>query len=116
MRPRVFVLENCLDQATQDSIDRGEAPLADRFLLHNEINFRWLAVSDLVAVYIDAGITVEMRELLTEAVRIRTPIELRRLDGKPVPGFIWMHRNDVPHAPCPICVGPRIVARKIPKP
>lgn len=82
----------------KDSLARGEAPYASHLLFTNgvlddldpeerkagiEAGLAWGAKADLVAVYVDRGISTGMHLGIREHVRRSVPIELRGLDAEP---------------------------------
>jgi hypothetical protein len=64
---------------------------------------RFLAVCDRAVCYVDRGISSGMRGDLEEALRLKTPINFRRLDGAMV-GGTFLHTYSVPHWPCGLCL------------
>jgi hypothetical protein len=81
----------------KDSIDRGEAPFASH-LIYTEVlddslpeerakgmamGFAWMQSADLVAVYIDRGISKGMKQGITLAKSIGIPFEMRELNEEP---------------------------------
>ena len=85
-------------RAVRDSVLRGEAPIASHLLftqpgiLDDEkpeeramgiaAGHAWIEIADLVAVYVDRGISGGMREGIERAKRERIPIEFRSLEKK----------------------------------
>jgi len=85
----------------------------------------WLAASEVIAVYVDRGISSGMRQELEAAVRLYREsqrhvtsgqggeqdtrgmaqsifdafrsTDFRRLDGGPAPSWQWLHEQNVPH-------------------
>jgi len=62
-----------LDDAKPEERERGMAA-----------GMRFLAVCDLVAVYVDRGVSKGMKREIQEAIRIATPVEWRKLSRRPV--------------------------------
>lgn len=83
--------------AVRDSLDRGEAPIASHLLYTQpgvldddkpEERLRgiiaghaWVKRADLVAVYVDLGISAGMRRGIARARWERRPVEERRIEG-----------------------------------
>jgi hypothetical protein len=102
-----------------DCLRRGEASFASHLLytqpgiLNDHVpaereagmkaGERFLHICDLVACYIDRGVSSGMRRELRLALATATPIEFRRLDGKRLPTPKWLHDNKIPHEECSIC-------------
>jgi hypothetical protein len=63
---------------------------------------RFMAVCDKAVCYVDRGISSGMHGDLEEALRLKTPINFRRLDGGMV-GGTFLHTHSVPHWPCGLC-------------
>jgi hypothetical protein len=79
----------------RDSLSRGEAPFASHGLytqegvlrddvaeeraLGIEAGFAWWRAADLIAVYVDLGLSSGMSRAITRAEKLRMPIELRRI-------------------------------------
>jgi hypothetical protein len=77
----------------KDSIRRGESPFASHLLYTQdgvlddaikddrargiEMNFNWLLKADLVAVYIDRGVSTGMIKAMQVALMHHIPIEIR---------------------------------------
>jgi len=80
-------------EALRDAIDRGEAPFASHLIypmvlddndpldrhLGLSLGREWMAQADLVAVYVDRGISPGMEQGIASAKAFRLPIEYRRL-------------------------------------
>lgn len=78
-----------------DSLERGEYPYASHLLFNQpgllddnipeerlsgvEAGLAWSAKADLVAVYVDHGISDGMRKGIRQADNLGIPVELRRL-------------------------------------
>jgi len=85
-----------LKECQRDSIRRGEAHFAshrmytnaldDSVELEREIGLRtgyaWMRAADRVAVYIDFGLSDGMKRAITEALKMKIPVEFRRLERK----------------------------------
>jgi hypothetical protein len=86
-------------RAVRDSLMRGEAPIAAH-LLHTQdgilndahlpdrmlgiaAGIAWIRVADLVAVYVDKGISRGMQQAIDYAVAAGVPVRTRFLDGAP---------------------------------
>ncbi len=82
-------------ECIRDSLARGEAPYASH-VLYPPASFKftkkerdrgmsagysWMAVADLVAVYINLGQTEGMLRGITRAKLLKLPISYRRLEG-----------------------------------
>jgi hypothetical protein len=83
-----------------DCLRRGEAPVAPHllytqpFVLDDDkpeerergmaAGMRFLAVCDLVVVYVDRGVSKGMKREIQEAMRMATPVEWRKLSRRPV--------------------------------
>lgn len=82
-------------RCVKDSLSRGESPLASHLLytqdgilddndpdqrrLGIEAGRAWIQVADLVAVYVDHGISPGMEAAMSRARRYGVPIELREI-------------------------------------
>ena len=78
-----------------DSLRRGEAPFASHLLYPQVLNdhdpeerrqgidgqLAWLQVADMVAVYVDRGISSGMKEAIAEAERLGIVVQERHLIG-----------------------------------
>lgn len=83
-------------RALRDSLSRGEAPFASHLfyplVLQDSIpgeraqgmssGFAWMAQADLVAVYMDLGLSPGMEQGIAHAKALRLPIEYRWLDPR----------------------------------
>ncbi len=84
-------------QCVHDSLTRGEAPIASHLLftqdglldddvpserlLGCEAGLAWLPVADLMAVYVDRGVSGGMERAVERARRVGLPVEFRLLAG-----------------------------------
>ncbi len=80
--------------ALRDAISRGEAPFASHLIyplvlddtdpierhLGLSLGREWMAQAELVAVYVDRGISPGMEQGIASAKALRLPIEYRRLE------------------------------------
>lgn len=80
-------------RATKDSINKNEAPLASQLFFYTVLNDKdpierdiglqsqlsWLRVADIVAVYVDFGITPAMKVAMNNAVLLQKKIEYRTI-------------------------------------
>jgi hypothetical protein len=80
-------------ECLQDSIALGEAPFASHLLYPQALNdnskeerlrgivcgYQWMLVADLIAVYIDLGISSGMKAAIERAKALGKPIEYRKL-------------------------------------
>lgn len=86
-----------LHRAMLDSILRGEAPFASHALYPQILDddnrydresgmrcgFEWMEAADLVAVYMDYGVSPGMMRGIAEAKKQLIPIETRSIGGNP---------------------------------
>lgn len=83
-------------QCLKDALARGEAPFASHLLYPQALNdsnerdrrqgmacgYTWLQYAELVAVYVDRGITSGMMGDIDTAETLGLPVEYRALDPK----------------------------------